>query len=349
MAGLSVKNISRSFGEVQAVTGISFDVSPGEVLALLGPSGCGKSTVLAMIAGLERPEAGAITWEGESLMDVPPHQRGFGLMFQDFALFPHMNVYDNVAFGLHMQRWSEQRIRLRVTEVLELVGLPGFERRDVNPLSGGEQQRVALARSLAPSPRLLMLDEPLGSLDRTLRERLVTQLGEILRSMRQTAIYVTHDQEEAFALADRVAVMNAGHLEQLDTPHNIYTRPATPFVARFLGMTNLFSGEIIEVDGMHRARTAIGDFPLDRRYDGEVSLLLRPDAARLDGSGSLSLEGRLASCSFRGGYCRANVEVNGVTMVFDFPANSRLPEDGEPIHLSFEPAEAVQIFERKDR
>ena len=344
MPALVVRGVSKFFGNVQAVLDVSFDVASGEVLALLGPSGCGKSTVLAMVAGLERPDGGEIAWEGRSLAAVAPHQRGFGLMFQDFALFPHLNVFENVAFGLRMLGWTEERLRARVAEMLALVGLPGFARRDVNTLSGGEQQRIALARSLAPAPRLLMLDEPLGSLDRALRERLVSDLGQILRDMRQTAIYVTHDQEEAFALADRVVVMNAGRLEQVGTPQAIYSQPASPFVARFLGMANLLDGTIAVHDGLKVLHTTLGEFKVDSPLNGQVTMLLRPDAARLDGSGDLHLDGRLSKCSFRGGFCRASVDVKGVALVFDFPLSANLPDNGETLRLSFDADQALQIF-----
>src|SRR5512139_2742218 len=190
--GLILRDIHKSFGSKRALSGVSFQVGQGETVALLGPSGCGKSTLLGIIAGLDSPDQGDVLWDGESLASLPAHQRGFGLMFQDFALFPHRDVFGNVAFGLQMAKWEPRQIAARVEEVLRLVGLPGFTRRDVNTLSGGEAQRVALARSLAPNPRLLMLDEPLGSLDRTLRERLVIDLGQILRHSHQTAIYVTH-------------------------------------------------------------------------------------------------------------------------------------------------------------
>ena len=344
MSALVVQGISKSFGDVRAVRDVSFEVAAGEVLALLGPSGCGKSTVLMMVAGLERPDRGEIAWEGRSLVDIPPHQRGFGLMFQDFALFPHLDVFENVAFGLRLQGWSDDRLRQRVGEMLELIGLPGFARRDVNALSGGEQQRIALARSLAPAPRLLMLDEPLGSLDRALRDRFVTDLGVILRNIHQTAIYVTHDQEEAFTLADRVVVMNAGRLEQVGTPQEIYSQPATPFVARFLGMTNLLDGVIDDQDGHPVLRTSLGEFPVESPLTGPVTLLLRPDAARLDGSGDLHLTGRLLSCSFRGGFCRASVEVNGETLSLDFSTRADLPSPGGQLRLSFEVADAVELY-----
>ncbi len=342
--GLGVQGIHKTFGEIRAVSGVSFDVDPGEVMALLGPSGCGKSTVLAVIAGLEQADAGGISWDGKSLREVPPHERGFGLMFQDYALFPHMNVFGNIVYGLRMRGWPEDRLRKRVGDMLELVGLPGFDKRDVNTLSGGEQQRVALARSLAPEPRLLMLDEPLGSLDRNLRERLVSDLRQILKRMHQTAIYVTHDQEEAFALADRVAVMNAGRLEQLDAPQMIYARPASPFVARFLGMTNLLDGVIRPtLDGIV-VETAVGAFPVVGQFHGRVTLLLRPDAVRPDGVGSMHLQGRLLGCSFRGSSCQATIEVDGVPLKFDFLTSTPLPPAGELVTLGFEPGDALQVF-----
>ncbi len=342
--GLSVQEVYKSFGAVQAVAGVSFDVAPGEVLALLGPSGCGKSTILALIAGLEVPDRGDILWDGRSLRDVPPHQRGFGLMFQDYALFPHLNVFDNVAFGLRMAGWPAERVRQRVEEVLKLVGLSDLGGRDVNTLSGGESQRVALARSLAPNPRLLMLDEPLGALDRTLRERLVLELRELLLRMHQTAIYVTHDQEEAFAIADRVAVMNAGRLEQVDTPEAIYARPGSAFVARFLGMTNLFAAQVQARHGEQVVETPLGVFPTSLPPQTRVTVLLRPDAVRLDGSGSARLEGKLLRRSFRGNLCHAVVEVQGIPLEFDFPARAPLPREGEALRLGFEPHEAVQFF-----
>jgi ABC-type Fe3+/spermidine/putrescine transport system ATPase subunit len=345
MNGLSIQNIHKAFAGKVALAGVSFQVAKSEIVALLGPSGCGKSTLLAIIAGLEKPDQGDVEWDGASLAQVPPHRRGFGLMFQDFALFPHRNVFENVAFGLRMAGMDERRIQERVQETLELVGLPGFGERDVNTLSGGEAQRVALARSLAPEPRLLMLDEPLGSLDRGLRERLALELRHILRDSRQTAIYVTHDQEEAFVIADRVVVMNAGRVEQIGAPQEIYRKPGSVFVARFLGLNNLIPGEVtLSSTTGSLARTAIGDFPAPDDTQGKVTLLLRPDAARLDAGAPIQLQGVLKEVSFRGGIIQATLAVNGVALQFQFAATVSLPEPGSLLSLGFEPAEAIQIF-----
>lgn len=336
-----------------ALDGVSFQMNAGEIVALLGPSGCGKSTLLMVIAGLEQPDRGEVSWDGVALTDVPPHRRGFGMMFQDFALFPHKNVFENVAFGLRMERWENERIRRRVTEVLNLVGLPGCETRDVNTLSGGEAQRVALARALAPNPRLLMLDEPLGSVDRTLRERLVPDLRRILRISRQTAVYVTHDQEEAFVIADRVALMNRGRIVQFGAPQEIYRRPANLFVARFLGLNNLLPGEVLPDNqppssGAMVVKTAIGVFPAPSgAQPGPVTLLLRPDAVQLNAGLPCQIDGILEDLSFRGGVVYAQLVVNGVALELHFPAYVDLPPVGSPLTIGFDPQEALLIFKER--
>jgi ABC-type Fe3+/spermidine/putrescine transport system ATPase subunit len=228
--------------------------------------------------------------------------------------------------------------------MLALVGLPGFERRDVNTLSGGEQQRVALARSLAPRPRLLMLDEPLGALDRALRERLVFDLRRILREMRQTALYVTHDQEEAFVLAHRVVLFNAGRVEQIDTPQALYRHPASLFVARFLGLTNLLPGEAQRKGDAWVVKTALGELPLAEAAQGKVTILLRPDTVQRGGNGRCQVEGRVTEVSFRGSSWRTVVDVAGVLLRFDFSAVEDIPEAGETIRLTFDPETALQVF-----
>jgi len=363
MRGLAVDDIHKSFGPTTALAGVSFDVYTGEILAVLGPSGCGKSTLLSIIAGLEAPDRGIVRWDGNDLASAPPHRRSFGLMFQDFALFPHMNVAENVAFGLDSspgsypisnhgekgqgigvspQKLDGKQKRERVTEMLELVGLPGFERRDVNTLSGGEQQRVALARSIAPHPRLLMLDAPLGSLDRNLRERLTGDLRQILRSLRQTAIYVTHDQEEAFTIADRVVVMRAGCVEQTGTPQEIYNHPASPFVASFIGLTNLVEG----TGTPEGIETAIGMFPNPQRIAGPVIVLVRPEGARLAEHESCSLEGIVVERSFRGRSYRLALEVQGLRLAFDLPTAASVPDEGQPVQICLEGEGAVQVFQK---
>lgn len=344
MSILSVQGISKSFGNLKALNDVSFEVSRGEIVALLGPSGCGKSTLLAIIAGLEVPDDGDILWDGNSIAKTPPHLRGFGLMFQDFALFPHMNVYANIAFGLKMAHSSFETIDRSVHEILDLVGLPGSEKRDVNTLSGGEQQRVALARALAPHPQLLMLDEPLGSLDRNLRERLVAELETILHRMSQTAIYVTHDQEEAFVIADRVIMMNSGQIEQIGTPHEIYENPASLFVARFLGMTNLLPATIQIQDGLTQVVSLLGNLTFKTDLRGKVFILVRPDMARLDDQGPWVLRGHFLGASFRGSRQLVTLLVNEQSLTFEFMSSTNLPPVGSELMISLDPRLAINIF-----
>ncbi len=344
MTALTVQNLWKSFNGTPALRGVSFAIRPGEIVALLGPSGCGKSTILNLIAGLIQPDQGSLAWQGQSLAGIPPHRRGFGLMFQDYALFPHLNVYDNIAFGLSLAGDPKAAIRSRVTEMLAMVGLAGFEARDVNTLSGGEAQRVALARSLAPQPRFLMLDEPLGALDRALRQRLVVDLRHILRQLRQTALYVTHDQEEAFTLADRVVLLDQGQVAQDDIPQQLYRQPATPFVARFLGLDNLLEGKVVPTPNGPAAQTAAGLIPLPGPASGEVTLLLRPDTFYISSPGPAHLQGRVLERTFHGSVCRLLVQVDQARLSFDLPGSVDLPQDGEPIQLSYDPGQAVHIF-----
>jgi ABC-type Fe3+/spermidine/putrescine transport system ATPase subunit len=277
---LEVRNISKMYEGKTLLKQLSFVVEIGETVCLLGKSGSGKSTLLRIIAGLEESEAGQILWDGIDLTSTPPHLRDFGLVFQDYALFPHLNVYDNVAFGLKMRRISPQKISRRVAHSLEMVNLSGFENRNVTDLSGGEQQRVALARALGPRPRLLMFDEPLGALDRALREDLLNELRSILHETDIPAIYVTHDQEEAFAIADRVLILHDGEIIRAGPPVDIWANPGSAWVAEFLGLGNVIQGTVI---GNNRVQTALGDFVIECAHQHQkgdlVHLLTRPLSA----------------------------------------------------------------------
>jgi ABC-type Fe3+/spermidine/putrescine transport system ATPase subunit len=279
---LQLQDIDKSYDGQPLLRGLSFEIARRETVCLLGPSGSGKSTVLQLVAGLDSPEAGRVLWEGEDLVSMPPHRRDFGLVFQDYALFPHLDVFNNIAFGLKMKSASRAETSRRVAEVLRLVDLAGFERRSVANLSGGEQQRVALARALAPRPRLLMLDEPLAALDRALREELLGELRGILARTRIPALYVTHDQEEAFKIADRILLLHQGRIVQAGSPADVWARPVSAWVAGFLGLGNILSGEI--VDKGPRVRTGHGLFPLHCQHKHKIGdtvrLLARPARAR---------------------------------------------------------------------
>ncbi len=340
---LTVENLSKSFAGAPAVDNLSFALDEGQILCLLGPSGCGKTTLLRLIAGLEIAGRGHIWFDGQDIAPVPPYQRDFGLMFQEFALFPHKNVGQNVAFGLQMKQSAE--VDTRVAQMLELVGLTGFERRDVSILSGGERQRVALARSLAPNPRLLMLDEPLGALDRALRERLMLEIRQILKTVGLTAVYVTHDQTEAFAVADRVIVMNRGQIEQESSPEQIFHRPATPFVARFLGFSNLLPA-ISAGRGTIKMPLGIWPVPGAQKYPAgkKVTLLVRPEAASVEPvDGAMTVAGTLTSRLFRGRFYQVSVSTPaGPTLTFEMPSTV-LPPVGESVTLWLNPG-AMQLF-----
>ncbi len=304
------------FGEVTALDGADLVAPEGAVTALIGPSGCGKSTLLRVVAGLQRPDRGSVSWQGTDITGIPPHRRHFGLMFQDFALFPHRSVAGNIAFGLEMERWSEPDIRSRVAEVLDLVGLDGYGSRPVDDLSGGEQQRVALARTLAPRPSLVMLDEPVASLDRSLRERLVDEMGEIFRSLGVTALYVTHDQGEAFAIADHLAVMDRGVVVRHGKPGAVWSDPGSEFVAGFLGHEAVLT--VAVTDGVGR----IGDIEVPLGIgDGTHRIVVpavavslgpdRPDAGqRAAGQGT----GTVERVTYQGGTHRIVVDVAGTRL-----------------------------------
>jgi len=333
--GLEVSGLTVRFGALAAVQGVDLTVHPGEVVCLLGPSGCGKSTLLRAVAGLEPGAEGSISWDGEDLAPEPPHRRRFGLMFQDYALFPHLDVAANVGFGLRMQGWPARAAADRVTQVLDLVGLGGTGTRAVGNLSGGEQQRVALARALAPAPRLLLLDEPLGALDRTLRERLLVELATLLDDLGTTALHVTHDQEEAFTIGHRVAVMDAGRIVQVGTPAKVWRAPASAFVARFLGF--------VVVEAEARGGVLVGGFgvlPAPGLADGAVLVALRSDAVRLDRTSSL--RGTVAATTFRGD--RVVVRVRTALGDLDVHAEPSIaPGTGDAVGVDVDPDRIVVL------
>lgn len=351
---LDISQISKSFDDKQVLQGVSFQVEAGEIIALLGPSGCGKTTLLRIIAGLETADEGQIKLDGQDLTDVAVYRRGFGMVFQDYALFPHKTAAENIAFGLRMADWSVGKRQERVGQLMELVGLKGMGARRIYDLSGGEQQRVALARALAPNPRLLLLDEPLGALDRALRERLMIELRSILvraaeieGQRRVTTIYVTHDQEEAFAIAGRVMVMNKGRIEQSGRPLDLYRSPETPFVARFLGMENLVPGTV-RGERPCLVETDFGLIELDNACEAEQGsgglLLIRPEAAEIlepgQEEGKNQLNGRIEDVSFRGRYqiVQVGIEKDGRTtsLKLTFDVAQPLPERGRSIRLALQ-------------
>ena len=299
---LELNHITKTYERAPLLHDISLTVEHSEIVCLLGPSGSGKTTLLRIIAGLEQADSGDVFFDGENLRGVPVHQRGFGMMFQDLALFPHKNVFDNVAFGLRMKNTPRNEIRSRVAETLDLVGLGGFTVRNVNNLSGGEQQRVALARSLAPRPRLLMLDEPLGALDRILREQLIADVRAILKRVGMTAVYVTHDQDEAFTIADRIAIVQEGRIAQIGLPEEIYRAPANAFVARFLGLANLFEGQ--SRDG--KIETELGIFEDANRAEEKRVVLIRAEHIKINDTGD-GLDARVEECIFHAGQFRIRV------------------------------------------
>jgi thiamine transport system ATP-binding protein len=346
---LEVRGLTVHYGEVVAVRTLDLTAADGEVVAVLGPSGCGKSTLLRAVAGLERPSAGRIVLDGQDVTRLRPDQRRVGLMFQDHALFPHRTVAENVGFGPRMQRRPAAEVRERVDRLLDLVRLGAYAHRPATALSGGEQQRVALARALATEPRLLMLDEPLGSLDRALGDELLTEIARIVASLGTTVLHVTHDQDEALAVADRVVVMRAGAIVQQGPPDEPWRSPRTEFVARFLGLDQLLDAEVR--DGV--AATAIGGLPVPGAAEGRARLLLLPDAVQLtspDTSGdggpraAPPVAGRVVGRRFAGDHVRLQVRAAGGVLLTVPVWHGTGPAVDEDVRLTVDPT-GVRIVE----
>ncbi|MFG3115768.1 ABC transporter ATP-binding protein [Streptomyces sp. NPDC048197] len=338
---LRLDGVTVRFGSADrpALDSVDLDVAAHEIVCVLGPSGSGKSTLLRVVAGLQQADAGRVLLEGRDQAGVATHRRGVGLMFQDHQLFPQRDVAGNVAFGLRMRRTARTDRDRTVAELLDLVGLPGAERRAVASLSGGEQQRVALARALAPRPRLLMLDEPLGQLDRGLRERLVVELRSLFQELGTTVLAVTHDQGEAFALADRVVVMQEGRIAQIGTPLEVWQRPASEFVARFLGFDNVVEAT---VQG-EAAVTPWGKVPIPNGTpDGPCRLLVRPAGVRLMPAPE-GLPCRVAARTFRGTHVALLLQPSGGPQLEAACALREAPEVGERVGIAFTAQDVVVL------
>ncbi|WP_459194274.1 ABC transporter ATP-binding protein [Halosimplex sp. J119] len=346
MGSLELDAVRKSFADTVALDGVSLDIAEGEFFTLVGPSGCGKTTTLRTIAGLETPTSGTVRFDSEDVSGVPTEDRDVGIVFQNYALFPHMNVHENVAYGLKFaDPPGGKSVDQRVTELLDLVDLSGMGGREPDQLSGGQQQRVALARALAPAPEILLLDEPMSALDARLRETLRRQVKRIQAELDVTTVYVTHDQEEALAISDRLAVMHDGRVEQVGTPREVYERPATEFVASFVGENNLFRGDVVRSDADWTATVAVDgtEFRVDDgaggidgdSTDGSLTFCVRPEDLVV-GAGDNRFEVAVDTAEFLGETTRYYADWGDRTLVF------RTPEahDEEFLTLGFDPSDA---------
>ncbi len=349
MPYLSLQNLVKKFparggsGEVLAVDHVNLDIERGEFITLLGPSGCGKTTTLRLIAGFEFPTSGRIVLDGRDIASLSPDKREMSMVFQSYAIFPHLSVFENIAYGLKIKKLPKDEIRRKVAQVLELTDLVGLENRAPNQLSGGQQQRVALARALVMEPKVLLLDEPLSNLDAKLREQMRVELRRIQSQLGITSVYVTHDQVEAMALSDRIVVMNQGRIEQVGAPWEVYRQPANEFVANFIGRANFVDGEVAGVEGDRLVVKALGGImdipqPPDARQPGDhVRLVVRPEAIILDGRSDDGFPAIVRRSTYLGSLIEYDLEVSGQLLVAtesDVIRASIYPE-GSELHISF--------------
>lgn len=350
---IELRGISKTFGSVTALHPTDLSVEKGEFLTLLGPSGSGKSTLLNLIAGATAPTTGIILLAGRDITRLPPRDRGIGMVFQNYALMPHMTIFENVAYPLRVRREGAKTIRAKVTEALERVGLRGFEDRKPRQLSGGQQQRVGIARCIVYSPAIIMMDEPLGALDKNLREQMQTEIKRLHKELGTTVIYVTHDQEEALNMSDRICLMSMGEIAQLGTPDELYFQPRNRFVAEFIGESNLISGRMSSVGRMLIAGDRSIAIPGDEWTEGaEFLVMIRPENVRINGKewpiaeGSNVLDGEIANSSFIGGTTRVTVQTeNGLSItakMMSGPAETR-PEPGARVRLCWSASDMVVL------
>jgi spermidine/putrescine transport system ATP-binding protein len=337
--------VTKRFDDVVAVDDLTLEIPRGTFFALLGPSGCGKTTTLRMIGGFEEPDSGTVEVGAKPVTGVPPYKRDVNTVFQSYALFPHLNVFENVAFGLRRKKVPKLQLDGRVQEILRIVGLEGFDKRKPRQLSGGQQQRVALARALVNGPRVLLLDEPLGALDLKLRKQMQLELKRIQHELGLTFVHVTHDQEEAMTMADTIAVMNHGRLEQLGGPSELYERPRTSFVAGFLGVSNLLAGTVttagsVRVDGAGEVRID-ADLPT---AGTRVQVGVRPEKLRLDGSGANSITGTVKERAYIGVATQYVVETPAGNVTV-FVQSSGTAVEGDAVNLSWDPDSTFVVEE----
>ncbi|WP_270169274.1 sulfate/molybdate ABC transporter ATP-binding protein [Paenibacillus sp. SYP-B4298] len=323
---IEVKDLNKHFGDFHAVRGVSFDIQKGRLIGLLGPSGGGKTSILRMLAGLEKPDSGDIIFHGRRVNDLPPQERGIGFVFQNYALFKHMTVYDNIAFGLKVKKQSKEQIRERVMSLVELTGLKGFEHRYPNQLSGGQRQRVAFARALAPEPQLLLLDEPFAAIDAKIRQELRTWLKDMIERLGITSIFVTHDQDEAIEVADEIMIINKGRLEQKGSPWDIYKNPQTQFVASFIGESTIVS-DIAKLRGFEDAVA----WP-------DTKALIRPEYIEVGRPNEFSIisatePGRIKHIHFRGSEWMVEVEVGEVTLITYRSLEKEVLQPGQEVQV----------------
>ena len=341
---IDLKHISVKLGDNQVLDDLSLYIRDREFITLLGPSGCGKTTILRVIAGFLEPDEGDVIFEDKKINGVPPHKRQVNTIFQRYALFPHLNVYENVAFGLRIRKVSESEIEKTVSEMLSIVNLSGFEKRNINSLSGGQQQRVAIARALAVKPRVLLLDEPLGALDLKLRREMQVELKKIQQQMGITFIYVTHDQEEALTMSDTVVVLNQGYIQQIGTPVDIYNEPTNAFVADFIGESNIIDGVMIR-DRLVRILGA--EFACVDEGFGEnmpVDVVIRPEDVVLTPPSQGELKGVVTDIIFKGVHYEMHVLVNGYEWLVHSTVSTPI---GAEVGLSVEPSN-IQIMNKPE-
>ncbi len=339
---IELRNLSKRYGDNQVLDNLSLDIKRNEFLTLLGPSGCGKTTTLKIIAGFEYADEGKVLFEEHDITDIPPYERQINTVFQKYALFPHMNIYENIAFGLKIKKMPKDEIDKKVKEMLKLVALEGFENRQVESLSGGQQQRVAIARALVNEPKVLLLDEPLGALDLKLRKEMQIELKKIQKKLGITFIFVTHDQEEALTMSDKIIVMNKGKIQQMGTPQDIYNEPENAFVARFIGESNIFDGVMIDDYLVEFCSKKFKCVDKDFEKNENIEVVIRPEDIKMVEPEKGMLKGKVTSVLFKGVHYEIEVNENGRKWILH---NTQSAQVGSELGLDIYP-EDIHIMRK---